>query len=347
MSELDLNKVGTYKASITIKETPVKGEDKKPVFIKIDGQSKSLKCWPDQLEKFATLPEAGVTGEATIDVTSRTHSTTGDTVIEAWLKTFGGDNKGKQKGGGGYGGGKAYTPKTDAEIHSPSIAGIVKSAMEFCDEQTPFEDLCELGLKWYFKGLSMVPPGKASAVPASPQEAPAIDTDALKAEANEYWKSIGGTPEQMEELKKACTENSHKSYEIILQGKKTNAKPDVIIRLAGGVPNRGKAEPGPHRDPISPNVSEKPLESEEEPETDWYVEWRKISDAQGWPGFGEANAAWQVVLKKLFPGRSIKKADHLHTPDYYYLVQWGIRALAGDEDIPAGFKAHAREVANV
>lgn len=36
------------------------------------------------------------------------------------------------KGGGRRGGGGNYTPKTPAEIHAPSIGGIIKSALESC-----------------------------------------------------------------------------------------------------------------------------------------------------------------------------------------------------------------------
>ncbi len=354
MSELDLSKVGLHTARITIKETPTIGEPKKPVFVKIEGQQKSLKIWPDQADKFALKLEAGVEAEATIDVVERTHSQSGEKMIEAWLKSFGGDNKGKQKGGGGYGGGKSYTPKSDAEIHSTSIAGIVKSAIEFGEDTEGVEDLCDIGLRMYIKGLAMVSMGKVEAVPANPQQAEPADTDTLKAEANDYWKSINGTDADMASLKDACAKQNLKAFEVILECKKSNAKVDVILRKVGAVLNRGKAEPGHHRNQVSQTESGKSSEpkpetseSEEEGgEKDWYEEWRKISDAQGWPGFAEANAAWQVVLKKLFPGRAIKKADHLYTQDYYYLVQWGQKAVAGEVDIPAGFKAHAREAAN-
>lgn len=87
------------------------------------GADKSLKSW--KKNNFSTELTEGATGEMVIEVKETEWQ--GESRLEFWVKSFGGD---KPKGGGG-GGSRGYTPKSAAEIHSSSICGILKSAIEF------------------------------------------------------------------------------------------------------------------------------------------------------------------------------------------------------------------------
>ncbi|MEN6537403.1 MAG: hypothetical protein ABFD60_04345 [Bryobacteraceae bacterium] len=85
------------------------------------GADKSLKTW--KKHNFATEPAENATGEMVIEVKETEWQ--GESRLEFWVKSFGGE---KAKGGGG--GGRGYAPKSSAEIHAPSIGGIIKSAIE-------------------------------------------------------------------------------------------------------------------------------------------------------------------------------------------------------------------------
>lgn len=336
MSELDLNRVGTYKSQITIKETPVKGEDKKPVFIKIDGHSKALKCWPDQLEKYVVAPEAGVTAEAEIDVKERTHSTTGEVIIEAWLKSFGGSPQAKGKGGGGFGGGRGFTPKTTEEIHAASICGCVKSAVDMVihTETLSEKDLpriIDVLADGYWRSLAKA--GKATAAKA-PQEASSTDP---KKEAYDYWIGHGGTPATHKEFKEACVAKGIDWVQHVLDGKNFDQSPDQLLRDLTRPAGSGVLEPGGFRNPITHDHN-----TEEEPETDWYEEFRAISDELRWPGWAEAKVAWESFTKRVL-GRTVRDPKYLTQDHYYQMLQFALRVKDGTEDAPAGFAARAKE----
>lgn len=112
---------------LTITEVKVIGSGKvKTVagtFMK-DGEVKKLpyplKCWADAA--FAEGLEAGKTVKVEIEQKPSTRNNAEPGEMEHWLLTVDGKPAKEAKRPGG---GKAYTPKTPAEIHGPNIALII------------------------------------------------------------------------------------------------------------------------------------------------------------------------------------------------------------------------------
>lgn len=90
------------------------------------GAQKKLKFW--KKNSFSVELTDGAEAELVVEVKEEEYN--GEKLLVPWVKSFGGD---KPKGGGG-GGSRSYTPKSAAEIHSSSVCGILKSAIEFHPE---------------------------------------------------------------------------------------------------------------------------------------------------------------------------------------------------------------------
>lgn len=346
---LDLNQVGTYKSSIKIAKTPEIGEARKPVFLDIEGQQKKLKFWPDQKEKFLLPLDAGTEGEAEIEVKSRVDNN-GDTVIEAWLKSFGGS---KPKYGGGGGGGRQFTPKTPEEIHSASICGIVKSCIEF-SEAGNFDEFCDQAVAAYMRGMSKVcgSSPKAEAVTASPQQAvvthsPMEDEQSppdpyavYKAEATAYWRETGGTKGQFQALLVVAEKGDKETWQWILEGKATGQSPTEIIRLAtpkGHPEGSGVAEPGDIRNSTRSETSSatSPNGTDEDYEN-WSYE---MINALALPGLSlpKEFIPWQLVFRQQF-GWEYASAAQIEREDWKRIYDFLGLVSTEQEPFPKPFK---------
>ena len=71
-------------------------------------------------------------------------------VTEHWIKSVDGITE-KPRGGGA-----SRAPRTPAEIHAPSVGGIVKSAIEKAKDRDDFDLWVKAGMKAYRDGLSEV-----------------------------------------------------------------------------------------------------------------------------------------------------------------------------------------------
>jgi len=336
-TDLNLNQVGKYKAAITVKSLP---EPKGKVgFIEIEGQQKKIKYWVSGLSKLATPLTVGASAEAEIECKESEYN--GDTIIEAWLTSFGGASQAFQGKGGGA---RPYTPKSEAEIHSASIAGIVKSCLEQTD-LSRFDELFDKALDAYCRGIERVA-GKAEAAKAMPQpQADAVDTNWLSLdrsltneearEGSEYWRSIGGSPEAFADIKHLAPD-IHPA-KLFLEAKRLWLQDPVeVIRLVvpsyGRIPGSGVAEPGDHRNGTR---------AEMEPS-----EYRKLffefCESRNWPLFATAPDACKTVYSRVL-GRQIKNATQLKDDDYQALYHWVCRVDSGEEEEPMSFKARAKE----
>ncbi len=337
---LNLNQVGKQTATIKIKSLPEPTGSKKVGFIEIEGSPKKLKYWTSSLAKLAKPLEVGAEAEAEIECKESEYN--GEKIIEAWLLSFGGVSQsavGGKQGGGNFGG-RSFTPKSTEEIHAASICGCVKSAADLVVhlDNLKIEDLpriIDILADGYWRSLSKA--GKAPAVKASPQEAPAADP---KKDAYDYWLAGGGTNETHAELKKVCASKGIDWVQHVLEGKRFEALPfDMLRHLV--LPGSGIAEPGDFRNPTVQTVP-----AEEEPETNWYEAFRAISDELRWPGWAEAQVAWESFCKRVL-GRPIRDPKHLTQDHYFVMTQFALRVKDGTEDAPAGFAARAKEAINV
>jgi hypothetical protein len=355
-----LNEEGSFKATFTIKGLPEPAGKGKVGRATVEETNVPLRYWVSDKPKFAKPLEVGASAEVEVAVKP------GQQGLEAWIVSFGGANA--QKGGGNQGGGggqRGYTPKTDAEIHCASVAGIVKSCLDFTKDIGQFDPVFDKAMAAYKRGIDLMSSGKASAVSASPQQAkaPAVADSApfkvvegdqkedpnrqAKADADEYWRSINGSKEEHTQLREICKDRGLKFYEVILKGKQSNASPAAIIRIATGPPAVGIAEPGDHRNPACvPEAASAAVVPEDEPGKDWYVEYCDVAARLGWPaGYAEAPTAYQALYKRAL-GRDIKSqalVNRLTPHDFYTLTQFALRVEAGTEDAPFGFKTHTKE----
>lgn len=117
---LDISALG--KQSGTVKVSSIEDKGTKMVWLACDQDGQRLpfpvKVWKGDLAKMAVVPAPGVEAAAEIDVKAGQYGN------EALLLSFGGSPR---QGGGG---GRQFVPRSAAEIHSASVAGIVKSCIE-------------------------------------------------------------------------------------------------------------------------------------------------------------------------------------------------------------------------
>ncbi|MBN9503630.1 MAG: hypothetical protein BGO01_20710 [Armatimonadetes bacterium 55-13] len=348
-SPVDLSKIGPQRATITITEITDKD---KLAFINIEGFGKPLKVWKSSMTKFATPLEVGATAEAELDVKAGNYGN------EAFITTFGGPNK-SSGGFAGKGGGntRSFTPKTSAEIHSASIAVIVKTAIESAmqmrleDLEVNIERIAAVGLKCFTQGLKQVeqcapaPAQRNDRSQAKPQA-----SDESKKLAKDYWNDGGGTQAELTELIEICKAKGWKSSDRILQGKSAGMTPSQILVRARTESNQGKAEPGGFRNCVK-STPGAPAIPEETPDSviesilaeceDHGFGFDEICEIMHWPTFALHGAACSREYSRVL-GRTISKPTQLTEHDRYCLHRWALRMVRGLEEIPFAFQAHSK-----
>lgn len=119
--EVGIHKIG---AAVVAK---VHDKGGKVVQFTIEGYKGTIKVWRSQLGEGGLLKVEQTIPDLTIECKEDTFE--GNPVLERWMVLPKASNGQAWRGGGG-GGYRTNPPKTPAEIHSSSLSGIVKSAIE-------------------------------------------------------------------------------------------------------------------------------------------------------------------------------------------------------------------------
>lgn len=354
LGDIDFNQLGKHQVEITIKALEPNSKNTAG-WVVLDGFERKLKYITSGANKFAMKLEPGAKQVAEISIEEDEYNGVKSKV--PFIRSFGGPSPTQQRGNGSS---KPFTPRSPEEIHASSVAGIVKSTLDYCKDLNEFDKVFEKAIHAYKRGVDLMS-GKANAAQATPQEAPvqepvpattnppapakdvADPAFAAKADADSYWQSIGGDAEQHNQLREACRAAGLKFWDVILEGKASNADPTSILRMVNTIAARGKVEPGVHRNSTSASGKSSETLAEEEPEEiDYYVEFTKLCELHNWPTFGADPTACKTIYTRVL-GRTIRSAIHLTPHDYYQLFLWAKEIEAGREEEPFSFKAYAKD----
>lgn len=145
-----------------LKVKSVEERNSKTNWVSFEGLDKKCVAWKDSKYPPTTPLAEGNEDELIIELKEETDQKDGSTFNLAWVYAFG---KPKSKGSGGRGGGGSYVPKSQEEIHSAGICGVIKSGLELCSANNITEPEVARSLVWagveaYIDGIKQLTGGK-------------------------------------------------------------------------------------------------------------------------------------------------------------------------------------------